>query len=129
MVRKKKEVKMERKKWFKKEEEYLLKYYQRKTNQELAKHFNVTSKSIETKLHRIGVRRKKVKEKLRPVKPEHKIKPPMDEKRRQAIAIFDSAIRLYYKGSNKEALKEFKKIVENYSSVIDVARRAKEFLH
>ncbi|MDI6840135.1 MAG: hypothetical protein QMD71_04690 [bacterium] len=118
-----------KKKWSKKEDEFLLRNYKTMSNRKLAKHFGVTQKSIETKLHRLGVKRRaRLNEAPKPVELEHKIRPPMDEDRKKAISIFDKGVQLYYQGLKKEALDEFKKVVLNYPNVIDVTRKAKEYL-
>ena len=121
--------KKKKKKWGKREDGFLLKNYKTMSNRELARHFGVTQKSIETKLHRLGVKRRSMlKEKPESVEPERKIKPPMDEYRKKAISIFDKGVQLYCQGLKKEALNEFKKVVSDHPNVIDVVRKAKEYL-
>ncbi len=48
------------KKWTEEENEFIRKNYRNMSNQELAKKFKVTPKSIEGKLRKLGLKRKKV---------------------------------------------------------------------
>ncbi|MCK4353581.1 hypothetical protein KAW65_09270 [candidate division WOR-3 bacterium] len=123
-----KKIKNERKKWNEEDIKFLQENYKSMANSKLAKHFNVSLKSIETKLHKLGLKREAKSKKSKLVEIKHKMKPPISEERKRAIAIFDKGIHLYKEGKKEEAFNEFKKVLSDYSDVIDVACKAREYL-
>ncbi|NOX97580.1 MAG: hypothetical protein GXO98_05925 [Nitrospirae bacterium] len=142
--RRKKEKEVARpafRKWTKKEELYLRKYYLKETNAQLAKKFKTTSKAVEKKLWRMGLKRKSkssrlseeerrkkigdfLREKYQPLTVEKKV----DTSRSRAIAQFDLAIKLYYAKKYKQAEKAFKKIGKEFSNLEDLVYKAKQYI-
>ena len=132
-------------KWTGKEEEYLRAHYLEKTNAELAKRFKATVKSVEKKLWRMGLKRRKggkvnknsegegakgsgIEELFRRKRQLRGRDRKMEEQRSRAIAQFDVAIRFYYAKKYVEAAKEFEKISKNFVDVTDIVYKAKQYI-
>ncbi len=131
-------------KWTGKEEEYLREHYLEKTNAELAKRFKTTVKSVEKKLWRMGLKRRKGKkvdkdsegagkkrskiEELFREKPQLEREKRITEQRSRAIAQFDTAIRFYYAKKYAKAAKEFEKISKDFVDIGDIVYKAKQYI-
>lgn len=118
------------KKWSKQEEDFLKDSYQRMSNSKLAEHFGVTAKSIENKLHKLGLKRtgSQSTRKQKPKKAPQEIHTPEDPVRTNAIKIFDNGVKFYYNNELSRARREFQKVLTEFSETIDVARASREYL-
>ncbi len=131
-------------KWTGKEEEYLREHYLKKTNAELAKEFKTTLKSVEKKLWRMGLKRRKGRkvdkdsegegerrsgiEELFREKGQSMREGRIDEQRSRAVAQFDVAIRFYYARKYAKAAKEFGKISKDFVDIGDIVYKAKQYV-
>lgn len=129
-------------KWTEKEELYLRENYLKESNIKLAERFRTTPKSVEKKLWRMGLKKRKVKKvdmslggerkkgieeflrrQLHPIKKEEKV----DERRPQAIARFEAAIQLYYAKKYEQAESSFGKLIKDFADLYDVVYKAKQY--
>jgi len=137
---KKKVVSAVSKRWTLKEEHYLKKHYVTKTNVELAERLKTTSKSVEKKLWRMGLKRKKkvskvsvedrnrrIREFLKEARPAE-VEKKTDEHRSRAVAQFDAAINLYYAKKYKQAESAFGKVVKDFTDVYDIVYKAEQYI-
>jgi DNA-binding CsgD family transcriptional regulator len=131
-------------KWTGKEEEYLREHYLEKTNAELAKRFKTTLKSVEKKLWRMGLKRRKGKEvnkdsggegerrsrikELFREKPRPGRERRIAEQRSRAIAQFDVAVRFYYAKKYVKAVTEFEKLSKDFVDIGDIVYKAKQYI-
>lgn len=127
-------------KWTKKEELYIQEHYLKETNAELAKRFKVTPKSVEKKLWRMGLKRRR---KGHPVSGEGrktsverflqegyraKEEKKIDEQRFLVIEEFEAAIQLYYARKYKQAEGAFGRIVKDFAGVHDLVYKARQYI-
>lgn len=139
-VRKKKVQPPSAKDWTKKEEQYLKNHFEKMRNTELAKKFKTTVKSVESKLRRMGLKRRRKSAILPEEERRRKIEEILRERHRrlgeerinnrrpEAIAQFDRAVRLFHAKKYKRAEAVFGKIVKDFGNSIDIVYKAKQYI-
>ncbi len=128
-------------KWTKREAEYLRKHFEKMTNVKLAKRFKTTAKSVESKLRRMNLRRRrkpiiipeeerkrKMEEILREMRKQVREEKIGGNRRGEAIAKFDRAVQLYYAKKYERAEAAFGKIVKNFGNAIDIVHKSREYI-
>ncbi len=139
------------KKWTEREEQYLREHYLEKSNVKLAKKLKTTPKSVEKKLWRMGLKRRKrgadrspgegreresgkKGEKERRIEKFLREKHPsegekkIDEQRPRAIEGFEAAMRLYCAQKYRPAESAFRRLVKDFADVHDIVYKAKQYL-
>ncbi len=129
------------KKWTKREEIYLRNHFEKMGNIELAKKFKTTVKSVESKLRRMSLSRRRKSTIIPGEERKRKIEEILSERRQrlreegrgdnhrpEAIAQFDRAVRLYYAEKYERAEAAFGKIVKDFRNTIDVVHKAKQYI-
>ena len=116
------------KKWTEDEMAFIKDCFLYKSNGELAKHFNVTAKSIEMKLRRLGLKRED-----RPPRGKVETKKRLstaDKKRlrSEAIELLDEGLRAISMGEKKEARWQLARIIREYPDIVDIVNTAKEYI-
>ncbi|MEA3431584.1 MAG: hypothetical protein U9R01_02735 [candidate division WOR-3 bacterium] len=98
------------------------------SNGELAKHFEVTRKSIETKLRRMGLRREDKFPRNR-VETRKKLSAAQEQRlRKQAIELLEAGLKLVSIGRKKKAKWQFARIIREYPDIVDIANAAREYM-
>lgn len=116
------------KKWSENDMEFLRNNFLYMSNGELAKHFGVTRKSIETKLRRMGLKRGDRLPRNR-VETRKKLSAAQEGRlRRQAIELLESGLRSFSNGEKKEAKWQFAKVIREFPDIVDIASAAKEYI-
>ncbi len=119
------------KEWTEEEEKFLKLKHEDLTNAQLAEALGVSTKSIEAKLRRLKLKRKRKgapKKTARREKTAIVAKPVEDEHRVEAVREFDKGVRLWVEGKDSEAMAQLKRVAAEYASVFDVAWAAKFYL-
>jgi len=98
------------------------------SNGELAEHFGVTRKSIETKLRRMGLRREGKFPRNR-VETRKRLSAAQEQRlRKQAIELLEAGLRSISIGRKKEAKWQFARIIREYPDIVDIANTAREYM-
>ncbi|MCK4437373.1 hypothetical protein KAU86_05435 [bacterium] len=128
-------------KWTEREAQYLKNHFEKMTNAQMAKKFKTTAKSVESKLRRMGLRRERKSAVIPEEERKRKIGEILKEMRRrleeeragenhrgEAIARFDQAVQLYHTKKYERAESAFGKIIKDFGNVIDIVRKARQYI-
>ncbi len=116
------------KKWSEEDMTFIRNNYLYMSNGELANHFEVTRKSIETKLRRMGLKRGDKLPRNRVETREIMSAAQEQRLRKQAIRLLDAGLSLVSMGKKKEAIWQFAKIIREYPDIVDIASVAREHM-
>lgn len=116
------------KKWSEEDMTFIRNNYLYMSNGELANHFEVTRKSIETKLRRMGLKRGDKLPRNRVETREIMSAAQEQRLRKQAIRLLDAGLNLVSMGKKKEAIWQFAKIIREYPDIVDIASVAREHM-
>ncbi len=98
------------------------------SNGELAKHFGVTRKSIETKLRRMGLKRGDRLPRNR-VETRKKLSAAQEQRlRKQAIQLLEAGLKSISIGKKKEAKWQLARVIREYPDIVDIASVAREYM-
>ncbi len=117
------------KKWSEEDMEFIRGNFLYMSNGELAKHFGVTRKSIETKLRRMSLKRGDRLPRHR-VETRKKLSAAQEARlRKQAIELLEAGLKSFTNGEKKEAKWHLAKVIREFSDIVDIASVAKEYIH
>lgn len=119
------------KEWTAKEEKFLRERHEELTNAELAQALGVSVKSVEGKLRRLKLKRKRKtgpKSKVSRKKVAKAVMTPEEERRAEAVREFEEGVRMWMEGRSKEAIEQFRTVSSEYPMVLDVVWAAKHYM-
>ena len=116
------------KKWSEDDMEFLRSNFLYMSNGELAKHFAVTRKSIETKLRRMGLKRGDRLPRNRVETGKNLSAAQEARLRKLAIGLLESGLKSYSRGEKKEAKWQLAKVIREYPDIVDIVSVAKEYM-
>lgn len=116
------------KKWSEEDMSFLRNNFLYRSNGELAKHFGVTRKSIETKLRRMGLKRGDKLPRNR-VETRKRLSAAQEQRlRKQAIKLLEAGLKSISVGKKKEAKWQLARVIREYPDIVDIASVAREYM-
>jgi transposase len=116
------------KKWSEDEMAFIKLNFLYMSNSELANHFGVTRKSIETKLRRMGLKRGDKLPRNR-VERRKRLSAAQEQRlRKQAIQLLEAALKSISTGKKKEAKWQLARVIREYPDIVDIASAAREYM-